>query len=309
MTRTTHDHHAAQAPALPAMARRGGIVDAVLANPLVGLSPWIIYSLVEGPSRLELSSALALGTAVAILCINWIRGGTPKMLEYSDVVYFTGLTILIAFASAGTRTWLELWGGEVANIALLVIVVGSILVRRPFTLQYAKEDAPPELWHEPHFIRANYVISGAWALAFFIEAASGLYGDAVLRDSNNLWTGWIIQTLPMIVAAQFTIWYPNRLRALGEGRAASAPAINDFAGTVTPWITVSGILSLCFDAAPEWFGIALIVAGIVLTRSLTSHRRAAPRTAPAVGGAGSGPAAAPAPVVDTGLAAVEPATS
>jgi hypothetical protein len=257
-----------------------GVLDAILANPLVGLSPWIVYSLVEGENRLELSAALALGTAVAILCINWIRGGTPKMLEYSDVVYFTVLTVVIARASDGTRAWLELWGGETANIALLVIVVGSIVIRQPFTLQYAKEDAPPEIWEEPHFLRANYVISWVWAAAFAIEAASGFYGDAVLRDANNLWTGWIIQTLPLIIAAQFTIWYPNRLRALGAGRIESAPPVSDFLGTVTPWITVCGILSLTFGAAPDWFGVVLIVAGIGLTRTLTTHRRA-PATGPA----------------------------
>jgi hypothetical protein len=262
-------------------APRRGVVDAILANPLVGLSPWIVYSLVEGEGRLELSSALALGTAVAILCINWIRGDSPKMLEWSDVAYFTVLTIVIAFASTGTRTWLELWGGEVANIALLAIVVGSILIRQPFTLQYAKEDAPPEMWEEPHFLRANYVISWVWAAAFFIEAASGLYGDAVLRDNNNLWTGWIIQTLPMIVAAQFTIWYPNRLRALGAGRISEAPTLRDFAGTVTPWITVVGILSLSFGAAPEWLGIVFIVGGIVLTKATNSHKSMSSAPAPA----------------------------
>ena len=62
----------------------------ILGNPLVGLSPWILYSVVEGPDRLELSAAVALGLAVVILSLNWIRGGTPKLLEYSDVVYFAG---------------------------------------------------------------------------------------------------------------------------------------------------------------------------------------------------------------------------
>lgn len=274
---------APDSPAPDERHRGPRLLDSIMSNPLVGLAPWIIYSLAEGPNRLELSSALALGTAVLVMCVNWIRGGTPKMLEWSDVVYFTGLTVVIAFASTGTRTWLELWGGEVANIALFVIVLGSILVRQPFTLQYAREDAPPEMWEEPHFIRANYVISWVWALAFFIEAASGWYGDAVLRDSNNLWTGWIIQTLPMIIAAQFTIWYPNRLRALGAGRISEAPTLRDFAGTVTPWLTGIGILSLCFDAAPEWLGIAFIVLGIFLTKGLTSHKAPAALSRP-IGG-------------------------
>ncbi len=255
------------------------LLDKILANPLVGLSPWILYSVVEGNNRLEVSAALALGLALVILLVNWIRGGTPKMLEYSDVVYFAGLAVVVAFASASTRAWLELWGGEVANLALFAIVLGSILVRRPFTLQYAREDAPEELWHEPGFLRVNYQLTWVWALAFGIEAASGLYGDGVLHNSNNIWTGWIIQTLPIIIAAQFTIWYPNRLRAVRDG-AAETPTVRDFLGTVTPWITIIGIITLFAGGAPEWLGIVLIVVGVVLTRVLTTHKRQSRAVAP-----------------------------
>ncbi len=251
------------------------VIDRILGNPLVGLSPWILYALVEGKNRLELSAALAFGLAVLILCVNWIRGSNPKMLEYSDVVYFAVLAVVIAFASTATRTWLELWGGEVANAALLAIALGSILIRMPFTLQYAREDTPKEFWHTPEFLRVNYLISWVWVAAFAIEAASGLYGDAVIKNSNNLWTGWIIQTLPLIIAAQFTIWYPNRLRAVREGRAATAPTVRDFLATVTPWITIIGIISLSGGAAPESVSIALIVVGIVLTKMLTTKHLAA----------------------------------
>lgn len=38
----------------------------------------------------------------------------------------------------------------------------------------------------------------------------------MLDNSNNIWTGWVIQMLPLIAAAQFTIWYPQRLDALGR---------------------------------------------------------------------------------------------
>jgi hypothetical protein len=253
--------------------RTQGVLDRIMANPLVGLSPWILYSLVEGNDRLELSAALALGLAVAILAINWITGSSPKMLEYSDVVYFAGLAIVVALSGAAVHDWLELWGGEVANVALLVITLGSVVVRRPFTLQYAREDTPREYWDQPEFLRVNYQITWVWIAAFAIEAASGLFGDAVLHDANNIWTGWIVQTFPLIVAAQFTIWYPNRLAALREGRIASAPTVTDFLATVTPWITVIGIIVLSVGGAPVWVGVGLLVAGIVATKMLTSARR------------------------------------
>lgn len=271
---------------LPARAadHRRSTLDVILANPLVGLSPWIVYSLVEGNGRLELSAGIALGLALLILVVNWVGGSSPKMLEYSDVVYFGGLAIVVALASPATHAWLELWGGEVANAALLVIALGSVVIRHPFTLQYAREDAPEEYWHAPEFLRVNYLISWVWVTAFAIEAASGLYGDAVLHDSNNIWFGWIIQTLPLIIAAQFTIWYPARLRAVRDGKADTAPTGRDFLGMTTPWITVVGIVVLVAGGAPVAVGIGLVVAGVVLTKALQPTKRDPARLAPGQSG-------------------------
>lgn len=256
----------------PRRLSAGPALDAVLSNPLVGLSPWILYSLVEGEGRLELSSALAFGLALTILMVGWLRGGKPKLLEWSDVIFFGALAIFVALAAVGTHAWLERWSGEVANVALVVIALGSIALRRPFTLAYAKEQAPRELWENPSFLRTNYLITWAWAIAFLIEAASGFYGDLVLDDSNNIWTGWIIQTFPLIVAAQFTIWYPQRVRALGaiaQGETGiRAPPLGDFVCQVTPWISIVGVIALATDAAAWWVGVGLIVLGGALTQRL-----------------------------------------
>jgi hypothetical protein len=253
------------------------MLDKILSNPLVGLSPWIIYSLVEGEGRLEIAALIALGVALLVVVLGVARGDRPKALEFTDVAYFGILAVIIAFASSGTIDWLELWGGEVANMVLFVFVVGSIAVRHPFTLAYAKESAPREQWDDPHFLRANYVISAVWALAFGIEAASGLFGDAVLDNSNNLWTGWVIQTLPLIWAAQFTIWYPIRLRALGaraQGEDARVPPVEELYAQMTPWFTVIGALVFITGANPQWLGFVFIALGVVLTGMLQRAAKA-----------------------------------
>lgn len=253
----------------------GRVVDAILANPLAGLAPWIVYSLIEGEGRLEESSAIAFGLALAIVFVGWLRGGSPKLLEFSDVIFFGALAIFVAVASDSTHAWLERWSGEMANMALVVIAVGSILIRQPFTLAYAKESAPRELWDNPVFLRTNYVLTWVWAVAFVVEAASGLYGDAVLGNSNNLWTGWIVQTLPLIVAAQFTLWYPERVKALGalaQGEDATPPPVGDFVAQVTPWISIVGVIALAAGAAPWWVGVALIAIGAALTHRFKPDR-------------------------------------
>jgi hypothetical protein len=246
----------------------GRIVDVALANPLVGLAPWIIYSLLEGGGRLEESSAIAFGAALTVVLLGILRGSRPKLLEWTDTVFFAALAIFVAVASDDTHAWLERWSGEIANLALVVIAVGSILLRQPFTLGYAKESAPRDLWDNPLFLRTNYVITWVWAGAFIIEAASGFFGDLVLDDSNNLWTGWIIQTLPLIWAAQFTIWYPQRIRAIGaraRGEQVAVPPVADFHAHCSPRQTVNGVIVLAMGGAPWWVGVAFVVAGVALT--------------------------------------------
>ncbi len=100
-------------------------------------------------------------------------------------------------------------GSELTNIALVVFAFGSILLRNPFTLQYAKESTPEEYWATPLFLHINYVITAVWALAFTWSAVVGLFGDALLHDGDNFWTGWILQLLGTFFAISFTEWYPE----------------------------------------------------------------------------------------------------
>jgi hypothetical protein len=262
-------------------------VNAFMASPLAGLAPWILYALVSGPDRLELSVLIALAAALVIFGFSRLQGGSIKALELSDVIFFALLAIVVAVASDDLHDWLEVWSGEIANIALMLIVVGSIVLRRPFTLAYAKEDTPEEYWDTPEFMRVNYIISWVWAAAFIVEAASGAFGDGVLDNSNNLWTGWVIQTAGIIWAAQFTIFYQQLIDArtkvlTGEDPNARIPVWAELYRDMATWIAVAGILSLVFDGGPAALGIGLIAAGVIVRGFFSRKASAAkPRPAPA----------------------------
>ncbi|HUQ62768.1 MAG TPA: hypothetical protein VM121_03325 [Acidimicrobiales bacterium] len=194
-----------------------------LDSQLAGLAPWIVFSLLAGPQRLEESVLLALLTAVILFVLNLLEGETFKALALSDIIFFAGLAIVVALAGEDELAWLEVWANEISNVAFVVIAAGSILLRKPFTLPYARDKVDPSQWNEPEFIHTNYVIAWVWTGAFTVAAISGAYGDGVLNDPDNLWTGWIIQTLALIWAARFTEWYTDRQQALGR-RDAGIPA-------------------------------------------------------------------------------------
>lgn len=203
-----------------------------LDNPVVGMAPWIIFSLLVGPGRFELAVGLALASAVALIALGHLvnRGSSWKLLELADVVFFTSMAVIGALAGDGTLRWLETYAGEVANIALAVIAFGSMAVRMPFTIQYAREQVDPSLWHTRGFLRTNYMITGAWGIAFLVAAAAGAYGDLVLHNPNNIWTGWIIQILAIVAAVKFTVWYPDVARARAVREASGLPRAHTVGG-------------------------------------------------------------------------------
>ncbi|MFJ6482623.1 MULTISPECIES: hypothetical protein [unclassified Streptomyces] len=259
-----------------AEGKASGPVSKILENPVIGMAPWIVFSLLVGPGRFELAVGLALATAVALIATSHLvnRGSSWKILELADVVFFASMAVVGALASDGTLRWLETYAGEVANITLAVIAFGSMAVRMPFTIQYAREQVDPSIWHTPAFLRTNYMITGVWGMAFLVAAAAGAYGDLVLHNPNNIWTGWIIQILAIVAALKFTAWYPDVVRAravreaTGEGPEppGRASLLLPLAGLLVP----VGIAVLIFDNM-WWLGVALIVVGSLLTKRLSSE--------------------------------------
>ncbi|GAA3383177.1 MULTISPECIES: hypothetical protein [Streptomyces] len=256
-----------------------GPVSGFLQNPVVGMAPWIVFSLLVGPGRFEIAVGVALASAVVLVVLGRVvhRGSSWKLLEVADVVFFAALAVIGALASDGTLRWLETYAGEIANLTLTVIAFGSMAVRMPFTLQYAREQVDPSLWHAPAFLRTNYVITGVWGLAFLVAALAGAFGDLVLRDPDNIWTGWIIQVLAIVAALRFTVWYPEvvRARARGEAAPGGASLLLPVAGLLVP----VGIAVLVFDGGAWWLGVALIVAGGLLTKALRARAASGPRPA------------------------------
>ncbi|MFF4581332.1 hypothetical protein ACFY15_23550 [Streptomyces sp. NPDC001373] len=252
-----------------------GRVSDILENPVVGMSPWIVFSLLVGPGRFEIAVGIALGITLVLVAAARVvhRGSSWKLLELADVVFFAALAVIGALASDGTLRWLETYAGEVASLTLTAIAFGSMALRMPFTLQYAREQTDPSKWQNPVFLRTNYMITGAWGLAFLVSALAGGLGDLVLHAPDNIWTAWIVPVLAIVAALRFTVWYPEvvRARARGEPGPGRASLLLPLAGLLVP----IGIAVLVFDGGVWWLGAALIVAGALLTKALQERSGAA----------------------------------
>lgn len=270
------ERRSAAEPTAPATGSGAAKVRSLLSSPILGIAPWILMSVLAGPGRFELAAGLALALSVAVAIAGRAVGLSVKLLDLAGIVFFAVLLVIGLIISADERTWLDSWAGELSNIMLVVVAAGSMLIRTPFTLQYAREMVPRELWSNPGFIRTNYVITGVWAAAFLVAAISGFIGDTVLDDDNNIWTGWIIQIGAMVLAAKFTDWYPDHVRARAQALAAGDPppraSVASLLIPLTAYLVPAGIVVLIFTGAPWWVGVGLIIAGAGLTNALHQQR-------------------------------------
>ena len=130
---------------------------------LLAFMPFVAFAV----SIAELGSitALLLGALTSAILVGHglLSGRSAKLLEVGALVLFAALAGFEYIS--GTR--LSLIGAKFAvDLGLLLIVVLSVVIGRPFTLQYAKESVSPEIWPSLAFKRKNDVISLVWAAAF-----------------------------------------------------------------------------------------------------------------------------------------------
>jgi uncharacterized membrane protein len=169
--------------------------------------PWIIFDVVAGPSNWKYAALAALIAAV-VLTVPELRHGGPKILDIVGIVFFGVMCLLGLFLDRGDLLWLETYAQTIANGVVAVVALGS-LAFTPFTEQYAREQAPREVWGTPAFNRTNRVLTTVWGLVFAITAVLGVL--AVHDHGDSDWLDWIIPIALLVIAVRVTRWYPEHV--------------------------------------------------------------------------------------------------
>jgi hypothetical protein len=93
----------------------------------------------------------------------------------------------------------------------------------PFTEQYARETAPREVWDQPGFKRANFVLTAMWGGVFAVSAILGVIAQEVDSSTAREWLNWIIPIVLVVGAFKYPAWYAEQAHARG-GQASARPA-------------------------------------------------------------------------------------
>jgi len=133
---------------------------------LIALLPFLVFALVE-----QLAGVLAgviSGAAMALsLCMRDWLGSRRR----SGVLEMTSLTLfgaLLAYALSVFPALSTLIARVVSDGGLLLVMLLSLLLGRPFTLSYAESGLRLADLLSPRFIRSHYTVSGIWTLALLV---------------------------------------------------------------------------------------------------------------------------------------------
>jgi hypothetical protein len=189
------------------------------------LAPYGAFAFLMLVTSAAVSLFSAAAICLAVIAFDVARGRSVKILGAGSVIVFAavGLYASLVDPAAGTSAV-----KFAVDAGIFLVSLGSIVLRRPFTLQYAVEAVDAETAKLPGFLTANYWITGAWTAATLLMMAANvalLYVPAL-----PLWSGLLIAFAARNCAVYFTKWYPQYCKAKYEAAHAAVPA-NALPGT------------------------------------------------------------------------------
>lgn len=171
------------------------------------LAPYGVFASLMLMTSALLSVITAAVVCLAVIVLDAARGRSLKILGAGSAVLFAGIGLYLLLVNPA------LAASEVkfaVDTGIFIISAGSMLIRHPFSLQYALESVHPETAAMPGFVRANYMITGAWTAAALLMMLSNL--ALLYVPGLPIWTSLVIAFAARNSAIYFTRWYPQYRR-------------------------------------------------------------------------------------------------
>ncbi|XUM21986.1 hypothetical protein ACRAVF_33190 [Bradyrhizobium oligotrophicum S58] len=171
------------------------------------LAPYGVYAALMTVVSATLSLAVATAMCLTVVALDVAKGRSIKILGLGSAIVFASVA---AYLSLIDPTLSASAVRLAVDCGIFALSLGSMLLRTPFTLQYALEAVPPETAAIPGFLRANYVITGAWTLSALLMIVGNLM--TLYVPGLPYWTGLAIAFAARNSALYFTRWYPDYRR-------------------------------------------------------------------------------------------------
>lgn len=187
----------------------------------LGFVSWLTYGYFAETYQWMIAALAGLAISLLILVMQY-RRHSVKTMDSTSTAYFAFI-VLVVFTGATPllqHYHLPFVWGVFAAVAWFTLLIGS-----PFTLEYAREQAPREVWTHPLFRRMNFQMTAVWALIFTMGAALGILS---LYVGHVFALGFFIPMTAMGAGILFSRFYPRRFTKVfaAESHATRAAADN-----------------------------------------------------------------------------------
>ena len=172
------------------------------------LAPFGAFALLMLVTSAEISLFVAAAICLAVIGIDLCRGRSIKILGAGSVMLFSGLGAYVALIDPALNSSAVKLSIDIGMLAISLI---SIVVRKPFILQYALEEVDAETAKQPGFLKAVYLITWAWNAAFVLMIIGNML--TIYVPGLPLWSSLVIAFAARNSAAYFTTWYPQYRKA------------------------------------------------------------------------------------------------
>jgi hypothetical protein len=184
------------------------------------LAPYGAFALLMmlAPAAVSLFATVAICLAT-IAVERFVRGRSLKILPSGAVVTFAAVGSYVLLVDPAMSTSAVKFS---VDVGMLLVILASIAIRRPFTLQYALEEVDAETAKLPGFIRANYIISWVWAASMVAMMVGNI--ALIYVPGLPIWSSLLVAFAARNSAVYFTKWYPEHRKAkYGAPPAAALP--------------------------------------------------------------------------------------
>lgn len=172
---------------------------------LLAFAPFIAFAVLNHFVAPVAALVVAALVSLGLIIKEVLQRRSAKILEVGTCILFSGLALYAYMADAA---WSVVGVKLAVDVGLLAIVLFSLMIGRPFTMQYARESVPQDLWESPQFARTNRVITLVWLAAF----AALIMADLVLLylpDVPHKFS--VLLTIGALYGAfKFTMAYPHK---------------------------------------------------------------------------------------------------
>ena len=158
---------------------------------------------------------------LAVVAYDMLGGRSIKMLGAGSAIVFATVGCYITLVDSSLSSAAVKLA---VDAGVFAISLASLAIGQPFTRQYALEVVDAETAGLPGFLKANYIITSVWTLAFLLMMVANVL--MVYVPNLPLWSGLAIAFAARNSAAYFTKWYPQYRKTKYGTPGVSAGALS-----------------------------------------------------------------------------------